>query len=169
MKRALTGVALWLAAWASPVCAFGPQPFTPGSLAAIQAKYAGRPFILSLWSVNWCGHCITELTMLGKVARTQKSLPLVLVATDTPEFSDSIQKTLKRLGLARMESWVFDDDIPERVRHAVDPSWHGELPRTYLYDAQHRREAVAGVLSERKLKAWLGQQKSSESGTKREK
>ncbi len=157
MKRTFAGLALLFAAWTSPACAVEPQSFTANSLAAIQAKYAGRPFILSMWSVNWCGHCITELTMLGKTVKTNKNLPLVLVATDTLEFSEPIQKTLKRLGLAGMESWVFDDDIPERLRHVVDPAWHGELPRTYLYDAQHRREAVVGVLSEQKLKAWLKQ------------
>lgn len=157
MRQALAGFALLMAALPGQILAAGPSSFTLGSLADIQEKYAGRPFILSIWSVNWCGHCIAELTMLGQVAKTHKNLPLVLVATDTPEFSDPIQKTLKRLGLARMESWVFDDDIPERLRQAVDPSWHGELPRTYLYDARHQREAVAGVLSERKLKAWLKQ------------
>ncbi|HWR77153.1 MAG TPA: redoxin domain-containing protein [Thiobacillus sp.] len=157
MKRALAGIALFLAAWASSAGATEPQSFTADSLAAIKAKYAGRPFILSLWSVNWCGHCITELTMLGQVAKTQKQLPLVLVSTDTPESSPAVQNTLKRLGLARMDSWVFDDDIPERLRHAIDPVWHGELPRTYLYDAHHQRQVVAGVLKEGQLQAWLKQ------------
>ncbi len=157
MKTAFAGLALLLAAWGAPVCAAEPLSFTANSLATIKAKYAGRPFILSMWSVNWCGHCVTELTMLGKTAKAHKKLPLVLVATDTPEFSVAIQQTQQRLGLARAESWVFDDDIPERLRQAIDPTWHGELPRTYLYDAQHRREAVVGVLSEQKLKAWLQQ------------
>jgi hypothetical protein len=167
MKRTLAGIVLSLAAWVSPACAAEPQPFTADSLAAIKAKYAGQPFILSLWSVNWCGHCIDELTMLGKVAaglstrgkpaKSQKQLPLVLVSTDTAESSSSIQTTLARLGLAGMDSWVFDDDIPERLRHVIDPAWHGEVPRTYLYDAQHRREVVVGVLSEKKLKMWLEQ------------
>ena len=144
------------------VCAFAvqaaePLPFRADSLEQIKAKYAGRPFILSLWSVNWCGHCITELTMLGKLAKTQRKLPLVLVATDTPEFSPAIEQTLKSLGLAGKESWVFDDDIPERLRHAIDPAWYGELPRTYLYDARHQRQAVMGVLDEAMLKAWLKQ------------
>ena len=157
MKTAFAGLALLLAAWVSPVCAAEPLSFTANSLAAIEAKYAGRPFILSMWSVNWCGHCITELTMLGRIAKTYKRLPLVLVSTDTPEFAAEIQQTQQRLGLTRADSWVFDDDIPERLRHAVDPTWQGELPRTYLYDAQHRREAVVGVLSEQKLNAWLQQ------------
>jgi thiol-disulfide isomerase/thioredoxin len=155
MKRTFAGIAMLLAAWMSTAAATELQSFTPDSLAAIQKQYAGRPFILSMWSVNWCGHCITELTMLGKAVKRKKQLPLVLVATDTPEFSAAIQQTQKRLGLATVDSWVFDDDIPERLRHAVDPAWHGELPRTYLYDAQHRREAVVGVLSEQKLMAWL--------------
>ena len=157
MNRAFAGIAMLLTLWASTAAAAELQSFTAGSLAAIQKKYAGRPFILSMWSANWCGHCITELTMLGKAVKSNKQLPLVLVATDTPEFSAAIRQTQNRLGLATVDSWVFDDDIPERLRHAVDPAWHGELPRTYLYDAQHRREAVVGVLSEQKLKAWLKQ------------
>lgn len=157
MKRALAGIVLFLVAWASPAGAAEPLSFTADSLSAIKAKYAGRPFILSLWSVNWCGHCITELTMLGNVAKSRKRLPLVLVSTDTPESSPTVQNTLKRLGLARMDSWVFDDDIPERLRHAIDPVWHGELPRTYLYDAHHQRVVVAGVLKEKQLLAWLKQ------------
>lgn len=143
---------------AIPAQAAEPLSFRTDSLEQIKAQYAGRPFILSLWSVNWCGHCITELTMLGKLAKTRRNLPLVLVATDTPEFSPAIQLTLNKLGLAGKDSWVFDDDIPERLRHVIDPGWYGELPRTYLYDARHQREAVMGVLDERKLKAWLKQQ-----------
>lgn len=156
MRRFISGVLLLSAlipAWAAP-----PRPFGSDSLAAIQAKYAGRPFILSLWSVNWCGHCITELTLLGQVAKTQEDLPLVLVATDATEFSAAIEQMQNRLGLSRMDSWVFDDAIPERLRIAIDPSWRGELPRTYLYNARHQREVVTGVLNAEKLLSWLKRQ-----------
>lgn len=141
---------------AAPAWAGEPKPFTAGSLDRIKEKYAGRPFILSLWSAQWCGHCISELTMLGKLYKTRKNMPLVLVSTDTPASAAEVQATLERLGLANADSWVFDDEIPERLRHAIDPGWHGDLPRTYLYDARHQCEAVAGVLSETKLRAWLG-------------
>ncbi len=152
--------ALWLLLLAL-IChvanAMEPAPFNAGSLARIQARHAGKPFILSLWSVNWCGHCITELTMLGELAKSEKHLPVVLVSVDSPEFAEPIQETLQRLGLADMESWVFDDPIPERLRAAIDPSWQGELPRTYLYDPAHTRQAIAGELDKKKLKAWLDQ------------
>ncbi|WP_310446715.1 TlpA family protein disulfide reductase [Thiobacillus sp.] len=142
---------------AASASAAEPVPFNVNSLAKIKAQYAGRPFILNLWSVNECSYCIAELTLLGKLAKTQRDLPLVLVATDSPEFAPAIQKTLSPLGLAGADSWVFDDPIPERLRHAIDPSWYGELPRTYLYDARHQRETIVGVLSEKRLRAWLKQ------------
>ncbi|OJW85481.1 redoxin domain-containing protein [Thiobacillus sp. 65-1402] len=158
IRRLLLGMlaALVLAA---PAGAGAPAGFTTDSLAKIKARYAGRPFILNLWSVNECSYCITELTLLGKLAKTQKRLPLVLVATDTPDYAAAMQKTLAPLGLGGVDSWVFDDPIPERLRHAIDPSWYGELPRTYLYDAQHQRETVVGVLSEQRLRAWLRKHK----------
>lgn len=148
----------WMVAvlvFAASASAREPAPFTVESLEKIKAQYTGRPFILNLWSVNECSYCIAELTLLGKLAKTQRRLPLVLVATDSPEFAPAMQKTLNPLGLAGVDSWVFDDPIPERLRHAIDPSWYGELPRTYLYDARHQRETVVGVLSEQRLRAWL--------------
>lgn len=154
IRRFLFGMMAVLVIAASASAA-EPVPFTVNSLAKIKAQYAGRPFILNLWSVNECSYCIAELTLLGKLAKTQKRLPLVLVATDSPEFAPAMQKTLSPLGLAGVDSWVFDDPIPERLRHAIDPSWYGELPRTYLYDARHQRETIVGVLGEQRLRAWL--------------
>lgn len=154
IRRFLFGMMAVLVIAASASAA-EPVPFTVTSLAKIKAQYAGRPFILNLWSVNECSYCIAELTLLGKLAKTQKRLPLVLVATDSPEFARAMQKTLSPLGLAGVDSWVFDDPIPERLRHAIDPSWYGELPRTYLYDARHQRETIVGVLGEQRLRAWL--------------
>lgn len=156
MFRRLIFLLACLGAW--PASAAGPERFDSGSLAKIQARYAGKPFILSLWSVNWCGHCINELTMLGKLSKNEKNLPLVLVAVDSPEDAEAIRKTLHTLGLGHAESWVFDDPIPERLRAAIDPAWQGELPRSYLYDTTHRRQAVVGELDKAGLKAWLKQQ-----------
>lgn len=157
IRRLLLGVAVVLALAASPAGAGEPVPFTADGLAKIKAKYAGRPFILSLWSVNECRYCIAELALFGKLAKERKDLPLVLVATDSREFATAVDETLRQHGLARADSWVFDDAVPERLRHAIDPSWYGEVPRSYLYDAHHRRETIVGVLSEQRLRAWLEQ------------
>ena len=137
------------------------QPFTGDSLPAIQKRLAGRPFILTLWSLT-CHHCAKELQTLGRLARSDRTLPLVIVSTDTPVEAREIQAALKRFGLAHVDTWVFADAVPERLRYAIDPSWRGELPRSYLFDAAHRREAHSGLLGEAQLKAWLGRRLAGE-------
>jgi hypothetical protein len=62
---------------------------------------------------------------------------------------------LARYDPGPVQTWIFDDEFTERVRFAVDRSWRGELPRTYLYDAAHRAEARSGKLDERWLEGWL--------------
>ncbi len=130
------------------------HPFTGESLPAIQRQFAGRPFILTLWSLT-CHHCARELRSLGRLARSERNLPLVIVSTDTPAEAAEIRAALKRFGLERFDTWVFADAVPERLRYSIDPAWRGELPRTYLFDAAHRREPHSGLLKEAQLKDWL--------------
>ncbi len=157
MKRlSATLFTLWLALGAGAAAAGELQPFAGDSLPAIQKQFAGRPFILTLWSLT-CHHCVKELQTLGRLARTERNLPLVIVSTDTPAESPEIRAALKRFGLAHLDTWVFADSVPERLRYSIDPAWRGELPRSYLFDAAHRREAHSGLLSEAQLKDWLSQ------------
>lgn len=135
------------------------RPFTADSLPAIQKQFAGRPFILTLWSLT-CHHCAKELQTLGKLARSERSLPLVIVSTDTPDDARELHAVLKRHGLDRLGTWVFADAVPERLRYAIDPAWRGELPRSYLFDAAHRREAHSGLMSEARLRDWLRRQRA---------
>jgi thiol-disulfide isomerase/thioredoxin len=156
-------IRLWLAAVlalsAATAGAGELRPFTGESLPAIQKQFAGRPFILTLWSLT-CHHCVKELQLLGKLTRDDRKLPLVIVSTDTPAEAPEIRVALKRFGLDRLDTWVFADAVPERLRYAIDPAWRGELPRSYLFDAAHRREAHSGLLSEAQLKAWLQRQRA---------
>ena len=151
MKRLLFMLLLIFAASAT---AGDLHPFTAGSLATIKSRHAGRPFVLTLWSLT-CHHCAHELQTLGKLARADKTLPLVIVSTDTPGDAADIRAALKRFGLDRLDTWVFADPVPERLRAGIDPAWRGELPRSYLFDAEHRSEAHSGLLDEAQLGRWL--------------
>ena len=157
MKRLATILSLWLALGPGAAAAGELHPFTVNSLPAIQKQFAGRPFILTLWSLT-CHHCAKELQTLGRLARTERQLPLVIVSTDTPGEAHELHAALKRHGLDRLDTWVFADAVPERLRYAIDPSWRGELPKSYLFDAAHRREGHSGLMSEAQLKAWLKRQ-----------
>ncbi len=71
MKRWLAAVLLALAL---PAGAQGLKPFTPESPAQIAASRAGKPFVLTFWSLT-CAHCQQELADFGR----RQTANLVLV------------------------------------------------------------------------------------------
>jgi thiol-disulfide isomerase/thioredoxin len=78
----------------------------PGSAKAIIEARAGRPFILTFWSVD-CVHCRAELEQLAALSRAHPALEVVLVSTDGPEASREVSAALRPYRFARMESWMF--------------------------------------------------------------
>jgi len=137
-----------------PAAAQELKPFVAGSIKEITAARQGKPFILSLWSLT-CTHCRDELALLSGLVKKHPDLDLILIATDTPEESDAISATLRQSGLGGAEAWVFADPFAERLRFEIDPKWHGELPRTYLYDPFHKAQAFSGRPDALQLEQWL--------------
>jgi hypothetical protein len=58
-------------------------------------------------------------------------------------------------GLEKSPQWIFADAMPERLRFEIDRRWHGELPRTYLYDRQHTVQAFSGLVPAEQLAQWI--------------
>lgn len=139
-----------------PVRAYdaGVRPFVSGSLARIVAERQGRPFILAIWSIG-CTHCPTELKGLGELKKAHPALEIVLLAADTPDEARQGAAMAASFGLGKVEQWVFADEMPERLRHEIDPRWRGELPRTHFYDREHRIERVSGLVPKSRLMAWM--------------
>jgi thiol-disulfide isomerase/thioredoxin len=131
-----------------------PRAFTVHSMLEIRAEQAGKPYVLALWSV-YCEPCRDELALLGRFKAENPSLTVIVVAADPPEDAPSIANILAQFDLAGIEHWSFADAFVEPLRYAIDPRWRGELPRTYLFDADHNAKAVAGRLDAEALAAWL--------------
>ena len=132
------------------------RPFVAGSLAAIEAGRSGKPFIAAFWSAD-CTHCPGELKALGELSRRYPALDIVLIATDTPAAAPLLARLAESYGLGRQEQWVFADQQPERLRFEIDRRWYGELPRSYFYDRQHRRQARSGVVPAGQLEMWAAE------------
>ena len=43
----------------------------------------------------------------------------------------------------------------DKLRYSIDPTWYGELPRTYFYDADHQITPLSGKISNSFLDTWL--------------
>ena len=131
-----------------------PKPFVAGSVKQIVAARQDKPFVLGLWSLS-CTHCREDLAVLARFMKQHPGVEVVLVSTDSPEEGEAVVATLRRLALERAESWVFADPFAERLRFEIDRKWHGELPRTYLFDNSHSVTAISGKLDPQQLERWI--------------
>lgn len=154
MRRALSFILIWAWAFGAHAASPTPRPFGPGSMKAVTSAHAGMPFILAFWSLS-CIYCKANLEHLGKLVEEHPQLPLVLVATDSVEEGAAIPAVLEKYGLGQAQSWVFADSFVERLYFEIDRKWHGELPRTYFYDAKHQARAVSGKLDEAETVNWV--------------
>lgn len=159
--QCLLGVLLCLSC-ATSSAAHRSKPFVHGSYQEIVAARAGKPFIISLWSLD-CTYCLEDMVLFGKLAKKYHDLDLVLISTDTPEQMNEIARVLKKYPLKKAESWVFADKFVERLRYEVDPEWYGELPRTYFYDAQGHTIALSGKLDYAQIEQWIRKNKKMNS------
>jgi hypothetical protein len=132
-------------------------PFDAKSLESIRQTHAGRAFVLALWSIH-CEPCREEMAEWNALRRKYPKVPVVLVSSDVPAERAKVLEFLARYDPGPVEAWMFADEFTERVRYAIDRTWRGELPRTYLFDSQHRADARSGRLERRWIEAWLARQ-----------
>lgn len=137
------------------VTSAGPmRDFIPGSYHEILTARQDKPFILVFWSLD-CPPCHKELALLGQLKQKQPRLDLVLVATDANASRTELQTVLAKNHLDKTDSWVFADESAEALRYEIDNTWYGELPRSYLFNNRHQRQAISGLLSAELFHAWL--------------
>lgn len=134
----------------TPVLADNIRPFDTSTFATIKAGYAGKPFLVSLWSID-CPPCLVELDLLGKLVAANPDFPLVLVSTDPIDKQEESRFLLEDYGLSEIKSWIFADAFVERLRYTIDPQWYGELPRSYFYAQSHEFTAHSGTLNQELL------------------
>lgn len=151
---------LWMVFAMSRAIAAELREFDADSLAAIRAVHAGKPFVLTFWSVH-CDPCRAEMADWKTLRRRYPRIPVVLVAADSLRERAVIEAFLKRYDPGSVERWAFADDFQERIRYSVDRGWRGELPRTYLFDAGHRSDAISGAIRLDAVDAWMKRQPGS--------
>lgn len=129
------------------------RPFGRGEMARLLAAREGRAFVLTLWSVD-CAHCGTTLRQLAALAKSEPGLDLVVINTDGGGDAGAINAKLAAVGLSERASWVFND-APERLRFEIDRRWGGEMPRTYVFERDHKAAAYSGNIDGEVLRQWL--------------
>jgi AhpC/TSA family len=147
MKKLLMTSALLVCAWGASA-AERLSIFEPDSMARIVSEHKGKPFVLIVWSLD-CEYCQASLAALAKEKRKRKDLDVVTLSTDSagdPQASALMKKKLGGLGMSD-HAWAFGSAPPEQLRYVIDPKWHGEMPRSYWFDARGEKLAHSGVVT----------------------
>lgn len=155
MLNRVVAATLVLLSMAPASASADPRPFLRGSWQTLLQAHAGRPLVVHFWSLT-CAPCLAELPQWRETAKNA-GMDVVLVTTDPPEDTPKVERTLKRAGLDKVESWGFADSFVEKLRFEIDREWRGELPLTILVSASGKRESRTGTLSRQDIEAWLAQ------------
>lgn len=110
------------------------------------------PTILALWSID-CIHCKKNLALFASLVKAHPGVRLITLAAEPADAGHGAP--LDRLGVPGAR-FAYGPEAPERLAHAIDPDWRGELPRTLFFDGRGAVVAVSGVVSAENARAALG-------------
>src|ERR1700716_1995564 len=93
-----------------------------------------RPLLINFWA-TWCDGCREEFPDLVKIDNDYRDkLNFVSISLDeVTEIKTTVPAFLKTMK-AQMPVVLLNVKDPEPAIHAVDATWDGALPATYLYD-----------------------------------
>jgi hypothetical protein len=120
------------------------KPFTRNTLRTIEQQHAGSPFWVLLWDLE-CVYCVKSLGNVAAAQRQQPDLKIVTIATDPLDAASELRERLAQIGV-QSEAYAFAEAPEEALRFAIDPTWMGEKPRAYRYDASGARTSISGVI-----------------------
>ena len=130
------------------------MPFDMNTRKVIEKRYIDQPLIISFWSID-CPYCIDDLKKLGKALSKNTNVKLITVCVDGKESAKKAERILSQANLPKHEQYQYAEVDEDRLRYNIDPSWYGELPRTYFYNAAHQVTPLSGKISNSFLDKWF--------------
>ena len=93
-----------------------------------------RPLLINFWA-TWCDGCREEFPDLVKIDNDYRDkVNFVSITLDeVTDIKTAVPEFLKSMK-AKMSVVLLNVKDPEPAIHAVDATWDGALPATYLYD-----------------------------------
>jgi hypothetical protein len=153
MKRIFVVLAAWVTAfnaWAVDL-----KPLRAPDVEAVLAASQGKAQIVEIWSLD-CSYCRENTARIVEWQKKHRDVRLTMIAMDPIDDNAAVlSQVLATLPLPPQTAlYANAEAIPEKLRRALDPHWHGEMPRTLLIDARGARQASSGLLQPATLDAW---------------
>ncbi|QYD69914.1 TlpA family protein disulfide reductase [Paraburkholderia edwinii] len=162
MKRliALMTALLCFALGAPPVHADAAnlQPLVAADVGRVLAPEPGKAQIVEIWSLD-CSYCRENVARIMQWQRNHRDVRVTMIAMDAlDDNAEALAQALATMHLSpQVAQYANAEAIPEKLRRALDSTWHGELPRTVLIDASGTRQSHSGLLAPGVLDQWRGE------------
>ncbi len=107
---------------------------------AAQSAPAARPVLINFWA-TWCVPCREEFPDLVKIDDDfrARGLDFFTVSLDDPaEIATSVPAFLREMKAARIPAYLLNTPEPADAINAVDTTWSGALPATFLFNSRGR-------------------------------
>ena len=102
-------------------------------LSKLIKERKGRPLFLNLWA-TWCVPCREEYPSIVKLAGENKDVEFVGISVDFPDEVDSKIIPFLKNHKANFTNYVNAFEGDEDLINALDKSWNGALPATFIFD-----------------------------------
>jgi thiol-disulfide isomerase/thioredoxin len=96
-----------------------------------------KPLLVNFWA-TWCDPCRDEFPDLVKIdaAYKKRGIDFALVSgDDVSEIKAGVPKFLREMK-AGMPAYLLNVPDMSLAINAVDMTWHGDLPATFIYDRE---------------------------------
>ena len=99
-----------------------------------------------------------KLPQYQSIQKSAPNKPLNVVyinADDSDEVAFERKQVLADYEMNLFENFYFADGQGDKSRYHIDPSWYGELPRSYFVNEEGMFHGKSGLLDEALIIQWL--------------
>ena len=108
-------------------------------LDKIIRKRQGKPLLLNIWA-TWCLPCVEEFPDLIKLADSDTLVEVIGISVDYPdELHTKVLPFLEKLKVP-FKIYIAKFNKQEDFIAAVDSSWNGAVPATFMYNGSGRKQ-----------------------------
>ncbi|WP_077339032.1 TlpA family protein disulfide reductase [Pseudocolwellia agarivorans] len=130
-------------------------PFNGDVFNRIKNKNLGKQWLMVLWSVD-CPACYKELALIKSLRKENPNIDVIIVNTDgDDEANAESYQVMEKYQLLDITTYFFEEGTADRNRYVIDPTWYGELPRSYFVDTKGTFHGKSGLVEPALLRKWL--------------
>ncbi len=129
--------------------------FNKAQLATVKTQNMGKQWLMLLWSVD-CPPCFKELAIIQKLQKQNDNLAVVIINTDANDETNAERDDIiEKFELSHLSHFHFVDGKGDQSRFFIDPTWYGELPRSYFVESDGKFHGKSGLVNQAMLRQWL--------------